>query len=664
MRSSAWPTAGIASLAPLLALAGLWVAEGASLEVPFLGLAAAAVGAIVTIRRPLAGRILSTAGLVTFFVAILVSAPPSPAPTLGAVLVAIALIGALWGSGTEEDASLSRRRVRELAASRTRLAALAFLAEWVLVVGLGLVQGPQALAAAASGLAFALGFGVAWTLRARRRSDPAFRWPIAALLPLLVGLAIGVRAPEALLSLGAVVPVVTLVVARPRDVRRTPGEPWWEPIVHHTARLLVVTFFVLCFLGTIALAIPASSASGRIDLLDAAFTAVSAVCVTGLVVLDTPTAFSGFGEAALLVLIQLGGLGIMSFATLTFTFFGLRPSLRHETAVVGLVGAEHRGALASALHRLLLFTFAVEGAGAVALLLFHLHAGRALGEALWLSVFTAVSAFCNAGFALASGSLIGHQQDPFVLHVVAALIVIGGLSPATCASLTALPRTRAVPLEHKFALAASIALLLSGTAIFLALEWNNTLAGLSVWDRVHNAWFQSVTTRTAGFNSVDMAELRPATASLVLALMFIGGSPGGTAGGVKTTTAVVLLLAVVSAVRGRWVATAFGRRLSHRTVYKAASIVTLGILSLALALFAIQLTQTMDAGTAIFEVVSALGTVGLSQGGTSQLDSVGKIIIMACMFAGRVGPLSLFLFLGARASAEHWDLVEEDVAVG
>jgi trk system potassium uptake protein TrkH len=320
--------------------------------------------------------------------------------------------------------------------------------------------------------------------------------------------------------------------------------------------------------------------------------------------------------------------------------------------------------VAGSLHRLLLFTFAAEGAGALALTLFHLHAGRALWDAVWLGVFTAVSAFCNAGFALASNSLVSHQQDPFVLHTVAALIVAGGLSPATCAFLPALSRGRAVPVEHKIAVAATAVLLVSGTLVFLALEWNHTLANLSAWDRVHNAWFQSVTTRTAGFNSVDVALLRPATTSLVLALMFIGGSPGGTAGGVKTTTAVVLLLAVVSAVRGRWSAAAFGRKLSHRTVYKAASIVTLGILSLASALFAIQLTQSMDSGVALFEVVSALGTVGLSTGGTAQLDTVGKLIIMACMFAGRVGPLSLFLFLGARSSVEHWELVEEDVAVG
>jgi trk system potassium uptake protein TrkH len=670
VRSSAWPTAGVAALAPLLALVAARLTGGADVETPFLvGLAAGLVllvaGGLAGPRRPAIGRGLATSGVVSFLVSFLTSSSVSLALTLTSILGTVALLGALFGIESVEDARLSRRRLRELTLKRAQITSAAFLVEWVLVFGLDIAAGRVALLALAAGLALAWGFLAAWALRARRSGNPKWKWPLLAAVPIVFGISSSRPDWEAILSLGGLGPLVLLLLRHPREERDGPGQPWWRPIVDHAPRLLVTTFAVLCLIGTVLLALPASAASGRsIGVLDAAFTAVSAVCVTGLIVLDTPVAFSGFGEAVLLLLIQLGGIGIMSFSAVTFALFGLRPSFRHESAVAGLVGAESRGTLFDTVKRLVLFTLAVEAAGALAITSFFLHQGRSASEALWHGLFTAVSAFCNAGFSLASDSLVSHQEDPFVLHSVAALIVLGGLSPATCAALPGLLRRRPIAVEQKIALAATIFLLLGGAFIFLALEWGNTLGALSFWDRVHNAWFQSVTTRTAGFNSVDIAALRPATISLVIALMFVGGSPGGTAGGVKTTTAVVLLLAVVSAVRGRWTAAAFGRRLSHRTVYKAASILTVGALTLAFALFALQITQTMDPGVALFETVSALGTVGLSIGGTAELDGVGKILVMFCMFAGRVGPLSLFLFLGVRSSTQPWELVEEDVAVG
>jgi trk/ktr system potassium uptake protein len=670
MRSSAWPTAGIAGLAPLLALVAIRLTSAVDFPTAWLVACTASLvliflGGLVTLPRPSLGRSLTTLGVGAFLVSMLAPRPPSPGLTLALLLVGVALVGAVWGLGSVTDARLSRRRVRELTEKRASIASVLFFVDWALVVVLRFASGPRAELALAAGLLVAVGFSIAWILRARRTQDSKWKWLVVSAVPAVLAPLVGFDDALVLISLGGLLPLVMVVVARGEEDETGLRGGWWQPIVEHPARLLVVTFILLSFAGTVFLVLPTSSRSATgISVLDAAFTSVSAVCVTGLIVVDTPSAFSGVGELVLLVLIQLGGLGIMSFSTVTFSIPGIRPSLRHESAVAGLLGTDNRGALVGALRGLLLFTFLVEAIGATLLTGFLTYEGHSLADAAWRGVFTSVSAFCNAGFSLWSDSLISHQQDPFVLHVVAALIIVGGLSPATAAALPFLVRRRRVPLEHKLALTATAALLVLGAVTFLALEWNNTLSALSFWDRIHNAWFQSATARTAGFNSVDIAALRPATITVVIALMFIGGSPGGTAGGVKTTTIVVLLLAVGSAIRGRWAASAFGRRLSHRTVFKAASIVTVGVVSLVLGLFALQLTQTMDSGTALFETASALGTVGLSLGGTAHLDVVGKLIIMMSMFAGRVGPLSLFLFLGARSTTSYWELVEEEVVVG
>ena len=214
-------------------------------------------------------------------------------------------------------------------------------------------------------------------------------------------------------------------------------------------------------------------------------------------------------------------------------------------------------------------------------------------------------------------------------------------------------------------LVTSAALLIVPACLIAALEWNHSLSGLGILDRLHNAWFQALTTRTAGFNSGDFAAMTPATQTLVEALMFIGGSPGSTAGGIKTTTAFVLVFAVVAVTRQRPLVAWGGWTIPHATIYRAAAVVTLGALSVVFAVFLIQLTQAMDTQTAIFEVVSALGTVGLSIGGTGQLDSVGKQIIIACMFMGRVAPLSLFLIFNRPARHDGgWAYPEQEVSVG
>ncbi|HUH03445.1 MAG TPA: potassium transporter TrkG, partial [Kofleriaceae bacterium] len=465
------------------------------------------------------------------------------------------------------------------------------------------------------------------------------------------------------LSILAMAPVGTLVLARARGVQ-TIDTSWANLIIDHPARLIVATFLPLCALGAVLLSLPACSAGPPIARIDAAFTAVSAVCVTGLIVLDTPNAFSGLGQAVILALLQLGGLGIMTLSTAALGALGRRLSVRHEEAVAGLFSGEHRGLLFVALRRTLAVTVVAELAGAIVLTIaFWIH-GDNFGTGLWRGVFTSVSAFCNAGFALQPNNLMDYQSSPAVLHAVAILIVAGGLSPLVIAALPRLLDRRSLPLQVKVVLASTIALLIIGTVGFGAFEWNHSLAELSFADRLQNAWFQSVTLRTAGFNSVDFESLRAATLPLACALMFVGGAPGSTAGGIKVTTMWIFFAAVAGALRGQAVASSFGRRIPHAVVYRAIAIMTISGVLVATVLMGLFLTQDMSGMLAVFEVFSAIGTVGLSMGGTAELDGLGKVMIMIAMFLGRVGPLTVLLFLVERRGQAPIEQLEENLEVG
>jgi trk system potassium uptake protein TrkH len=311
-------------------------------------------------------------------------------------------------------------------------------------------------------------------------------------------------------------------------------------------------------------------------------------------------------------------------------------------------------------------TLASESLGAIALAGLFLRAGDSVGQALWRGVFTSISAFCNAGFALQTDSLIPYQSDPLVLHTVGVLIILGGISPMAIFALVPLARRSVVPVlaQAKLALVAAGVLLVGGFVSILAFEWNASLSGLSVLDKLHNAWFQSVSLRTAGFNSVDLTLMHPATLVIAIVWMFIGGSPGGTAGGVKTTTIAILFLSVIQSIRGRTGLEVFGKRIPGKTRARAAAVVAIAACTGTLALVAIFLTQAMPDRVAVFEVFSALGTVGLSIGGTGLLDGVGKLIIIFCMFVGRVGGLSLLMFLSARKFVPRVGRPVEEVDVG
>lgn len=520
-----------------------------------------------------------------------------------------------------------------------------------------------ALTLLASGVAFGVGtvFLLGWVIRSAQRGLRGMALPLGcSLLGAAAAIGLSSRPVWALSAWGVGLGVAILFV-HPEESVASP----WSVLFEHPARLIVTSFAALCTLGTLVLALPVSARSGHgIGLLDAAFTSVSAACVTGLIVLDTPQAFSGFGQAVLLLLIQVGGLGIMTFYTVALRALGRRLGLKHELALTEAALVDGQSSLYLALGKVLGLTLASEACGALVLTLCFRWAGLGWSAACWKGIFTAVSAFCNAGFALDTQSLIPHQESPVVLGVIGTLIVIGGLAPAVVLSLPAWLSGRVVALHVKLAWLMSLALLAVGFVAFLALEWSASLAPLPWWHKLSNAVFQSITLRTAGFNSVELAHTSPATQQIMMALMFVGGSPGGTAGGIKTTTLALLLLAVLAALRGHSDVRVLGKRVGTRSVYRATAVATLGALAIMAVLLALLLTQPLPPAVALFETISALGTVGLSIGGTALLDGIGKTIVAGAMFVGRVGPLTLFLLLGERRARNTWRFPDAEVDVG
>ncbi|MCG5053607.1 MAG: hypothetical protein KA712_11655 [Myxococcales bacterium] len=660
------------SVGPFVLVLALWVHEGLARE-PWqplgvaagFGAAALSLAGLVMARRPHAGRLLATLGVAAVLTVTARLWLTRPAAALPILLVAFGLLSHLWvfpGLAKTTNRLSHVETLRAAPVRRSRAAAWSALTVW----GLYLVGGVERAPFWPVLLSFALcGFV---TYRLLRPAKAEGRWRVRLFGGVLAVAALGTLAWNqglATLTLGAAIPVAAGLLVPVKAASGLGRADWWDPIMEQPARMLVSTFLALCVVGTFILALPGASATDlSIGLSDAAFTAVSAVCVTGLAVLDTSRDFSFAGQLAILVLMQLGGLGIMTFSTAALRLLGRRLSLRHEAAMAELMSAQDKGRLFGSIRRLILFTFVAEAVGAFLLTALFSSHGDALGTAAWRGVFTAISAFCNAGFALQTDSLIPYQSDPAVLYTVGALIVAGGLSPGLALHLPDYLRGRRTSAQAQIVYVTSAILLVGGALWYGAVEWDNSLLGLGFWDKVHNAVFQSLTLRTAGFNSVDLAQVRPATLSMMMVWMFIGGSPGGTAGGIKTTTVGVLVLAVLATVRGRDWVLALGKHIPHRTVFRAAAVATVAGLGVLGGLVLLQLTQNIASDRAAFEVVSALGTVGLSIGATGMLDGIGRAVIMLCMFTGRVGTLTLFMILGTVALSDPWRRPSEDIEVG
>lgn len=441
-------------------------------------------------------------------------------------------------------------------------------------------------------------------------------------------------------------------------------------------RVLALGFFAVILLGALLLALPVSAAGGRsIGVRQALFTATSAVCVTGLSIVDVGTELSLLGQIVLLLLIQVGGLGFMAFATLVMVALGKRVSL-HSRMI--LRDSMNQTSL-SGMVRLSLSFFAlavgIETVGAL-LLMIRLIPLYGPGHGAWYSFFTAVSAFCNAGFDLFGGgrSLTHLAGEPLVLLTLSMLIILGGLGFSVLFEcVRTRMRWRAFSLHAKLVLCLTGALLLFGTAAALALESSNAGtfgADMGFGAKLMNSFFQSVTFRTAGFASVDQAKLTDASKLLGCLLMFIGASSASTGGGIKTTTAVMLWLVVWSVIRGRERITVFGREISVDTARRSMTIAFIGfamVLFSACALSVIERGRGFAMLDLIFETTSAFSTTGLSSVGTSALHPASQWLLMPLMYFGRVGPLTLAAALAGRAESGHINRVrhpEEKIMIG
>lgn len=429
------------------------------------------------------------------------------------------------------------------------------------------------------------------------------------------------------------------------------------------AQVMAFGFAAIILLGGLLLMLPVCNRSGQsIPFLNALFTSTSATCVTGLVVYDTYTQFTFWGQLVILLLIEIGGLGFMTVALLFSMALGRRIGLKERSLLAETVSAMQIGGVVRLLRHVLLGTLFFEGAGA-ALLSFRFIPEFGLVRGIWYGVFHAVSAFCNAGFDLMGvrapfSSLTGYAGDPLVILTIASLIIIGGLGFIVWDDLRACGRHwRRYALHTKVVLACTGALILGGTLLMLLLEHGASLAGLRDGKRLLAAFFQAVTPRTAGFNSVDLARLGHGGRLLITLLMFVGASPGSTAGGVKTTTLAVVLASLSSYLRGRRDVNLFHYQIEPQVVRRAYCSMTLYTLLILGGSFVLT-AQGAAAERAVFETVSAIGTVGLSLGLTPFLPALSRLALILLMYAGRVGSLSVFM---AVTEARQPDILQNPV---
>ncbi len=439
-----------------------------------------------------------------------------------------------------------------------------------------------------------------------------------------------------------------------------------------TTQIIMFSFLLAILVGTLLLWLPISTAEGnRVAFTDALFPATSAPCVTGLVTVPTVTTWSVFGQIVILCLIQIGGLGIITVTAGFMLMLHRKFALKDRILLQDAFNLSSLSGLGSFVKKVMFGTFLVEGAGALLYMLVFVPRFGAKG--IWVSIFTAISAFCNAGIDIVgTNSLAEYATHPLINLVTATLIILGGIGYIVWWDVLRVLRSprgqkRFLTLHSKIALSASAILIFGGALVIFCLEYSNpqTLAPLSLFDKIQASLFQSVTTRTAGFFTLPQQNLSNATALFCMLLMFIGGSPVGTAGGVKTVTVAILVASVVSVVKNKQETALFHRSVSRETVTKAMAVVGVSFAILfASTLFLLAATDA-SALDILYETVSATATVGLSRDLTASLTTLGKLIITATMYLGRVGPISLaFVFQSKKQQQNIIKNPAEDIRVG
>ena len=436
----------------------------------------------------------------------------------------------------------------------------------------------------------------------------------------------------------------------------------------HPGQFVVSGFAAAVAVGTLLLLIPAASTRpGSSGLVDALFTATSAVCVTGLIIVDTPVYWTGFGQVVILCLIQVGGFGIMALATLLSVLLSrrigvrMRVNMAAETKSLGL--GDVRRVLLGVAQTSLLF----EAVGSVILAARFAASDEPFGRALWLGVFHAVSAFNNAGFALFSDNLVGFSTDPIISLTICVLVIAGGLGIPVLIELRREWRTpRRWSLHTKLVTSMTGVLLLMGTVMFSALEWTNprTLGPMGIAGKALAGFFQGVQPRTAGFNSINTGDLTPDTLLGTDVLMLIGGGSASTAGGIKVTTAAILVLVIIAEIRGDRHVHAFNRRIPPDVQRQAVTVTFVAISTVFVSVGLMMLLTPVPFDQLLFEVISALATVGLSTGITTEVGTSGQLLLTLLMFMGRVGPITLVSALALRSRPRLYDLPYEQPIIG
>ncbi|GGL60189.1 TrkH family potassium uptake protein [Planomonospora parontospora] len=437
----------------------------------------------------------------------------------------------------------------------------------------------------------------------------------------------------------------------------------------HPAQVIVTAFAAAAAVGTGLLATPWAAESGTgTRLIDALFTAVSAVCVTGLVTVDTASHWSVFGEVVIVVLIQVGGLGIMTLATLFAMMISGRVGLRARMWAQAETKAPQLSDLRRVIGHVVVFTLVWEVLTAIVLAArFALGYGEPFGRAVYLGVFHAVSAFNNAGFGLWPDNLVRFATDPWICLPIAAAVVVGGLGyPVVFELRRSWRRPGRWSVLTRITVATTLVLLLVGFLVFTITEWANpkTLGPMDAPGKLLAGFFTGVMPRTAGFNSIDIAAMEPTSWLATDVLMFIGGGSAGTAGGIKVTTFAVLAYVLWAELRGETHVNAGHRRLAATVQRQALAIALLGVALVIASTYALLALTPHSLDAVLFEVVSAVATVGLSTGITADLTVAGQILVALLMFAGRVGPATLFSALALRDRRRRYELPEEKVIVG
>ena len=443
-----------------------------------------------------------------------------------------------------------------------------------------------------------------------------------------------------------------------------------------TTQIILLSFLLTILVGSGLLALPISSANGEaVPYIDALFTATTATCVTGLVTLPTVSAWSVFGQVVILLLIQIGGLGIITIMSGLMLLLNKKMGISDRLLIQDAFNLNTMSGLAKFVKNVLLGTLIIEGVGAILYMLVFVPEFGAKG--IWISVFNSVSAFCNAGIdIIAENSLCHYATNPLINAVTSALIILGGLGYIVWWDVLRVARSRSkknrrifrhLTLHAKIAITVTAGLILAGAILFFIFEYANplTIGEMSLFDKMQVSFFQSVTTRTAGFASVPQENLTNASAAVSIILMMIGGSPVGTAGGMKTVTVAVLVCSAFATIRNQNRATLFGRRISEGSVKKAVAVAVTFLTICAASTVLLMATSDASALDAVYETVSATATVGLSRNLTATLNTFGKLLITITMYFGRVGPISLAVAFGSKNESQNViSEPTEDISIG